>query len=110
MYLACFFGNELRVANMSTGTIYQRGDTWTIDFTVSGRRVRENVGPNKRLAEMVLKKRMTEALENRYFKKRNVGNMSFTVFGELYLERVTASQKSARSERLRVKKWMRHFG
>ncbi len=96
---------------MAGGNIYQRisGKNWTIDFTLNGQRVREVVGPNKRLAEMVLKKRITEVLENRYFNKRNPGSMSFSEFAKLYLERVTAGQKSARTERNRVKYWIGHF-
>src|SRR5438445_407119 len=92
------------------GSIYWRGNKWTIDFTINGRRVREGIGTNRHLAEMVLNKRMTEALENRYFNKRNVGRTSFRELGEMYLERVVPLMKSVRSERIRVHWWMRHFG
>src|SRR5690242_14433524 len=92
------------------GTVYLRGKTWTIGFTVNGVRVREGIGPNRRLAEMILKKRMTEAIENRYFQKRNLGNTPFTEFAQLYLERVTSQQKGARAERIRVLRWMKQLG
>ncbi len=52
---------------VSRGSIYLRGQTWTINYTVGGRRVREAIGTNKKLAEMVLSKRVTEAIENRWF-------------------------------------------
>ena len=84
------------------GSVYLRAGQWTIGFTVNGRRVREKIGGNKRFAEMVLKKRMTEALENRYFSKRNFGRMPFREFAESYLDRVVPQMKSARSERIRV--------
>jgi hypothetical protein len=49
------------------------GKTWTINYAVDGRRVREAIGGSKKLADMVLKKRATDAIENRWFNKRNVG-------------------------------------
>jgi hypothetical protein len=80
------------------GTVYMRAGQWVIGFTVNGTRVRETIGPNKHFAEMVLKKRMTEAMENRYFSKRNLGRMPFRDFAGLYLERAVPMMKSARSE------------
>ena len=79
---------------------------------MNGRRVRGTIGPNKRLADMVLKKRMTEAMENRYFppSQRNLGRMSFREFGDMYLERVIPLMKSVRTERNRVLRWMKDFG
>src|SRR4029077_502818 len=77
---------ERQMAN-GRGTVYMRAGQWTIGFTVNGTRVRETIGPNKHFAEMVLKKRMTETMENRYFSKRNLGRMPFRDFAELYLER-----------------------
>jgi integrase len=94
----------------SSGTIYLRGKTWTINYTVEGRRVRESIGPSKRLAEMVLKKRVTEAIENRWFDKRNVGNTPFAEFAELYIQRHISLLKSLRTERARVLFWKREFG
>src|SRR5690348_3198564 len=93
------------------GTVYLRGKTWTIGLTDHGVRVREGIGPNKRLAERVLAQRMTEVLEGRYFpRKANLGRIPFDQFGHSYLEGVTSQQKSARTERNRVLFWMRVFG
>jgi integrase len=94
----------------SSGTIYLRGSTWTINYTVDGRRVRESIGPSKKLAEMVLKKRVTEAIENRWFDKRNVGNTPFSEFAELYITRHISLLKSPKTERVRVLFWKREFG
>ena len=92
---------------VSRGTVYLRGKTWTIGYTVDGRRVREAIGASKKLAEMVLKKRVTEAIEGRWFQKRVVGNVPFSEFAETYLERATVRLKSAKSERDRVMFWVR---
>ena len=39
---------------------------WWIDFYAEGRRKREKIGPNKKLAEAVLHKRKVEIAENRF--------------------------------------------
>ena len=70
------------------GSVYLRANLWTIDFTINGRRVREGIGTNRRQAEMVLAKRMSEAIEGRYFNKRNLGLMPFKEFADKYLEEV----------------------
>lgn len=95
---------------VSQGSVYLRGATWTINYTVGGRRVREAIGPSKKLAEMVLKKRVTEAIENRWFDKRNVGFTPFSEFAETYITRHIALLKSPKTERVRVLFWKREFG
>jgi hypothetical protein len=87
---------------VSRGSLYLRGQTWTINYTVGGRRMREAIGTNKKLAEMVLNKRITEAIENRWFDKRNVGVMPFSEFAEIYINRHVAMLKSIKAERISV--------
>src|SRR5438132_7564199 len=95
---------------MGNGTIYRRGNSWCVGFTVEGRRVRETVGPNKKVAEKVLSLRITQVLEHRFFPpKRQLGRIPFNQFAEMYLERVVPLMKSIRTERERVKRWMRQF-
>ncbi len=96
---------------MGNGTIYRRGHSWCVGFVVNGRRVRETVGPNKRIAERVLSLRMTQVLENRYFPpSRQLGRMPFKDFAQMYLEREGLLLKSIRTERNRVLAWAREFG
>lgn len=95
---------------VSRGTIYLRGKTWTIGYTAGGRRVREAIGSNRQMAEAVLKKRIVEAIEDRHFDKRNVGKVPFSEFAETYIQRCTSLLKSAKTEVNRVKYWVRHFG
>jgi integrase len=92
------------------GTLYRRNGQWVINFTVNGTRERRTIGPNRRMAERALQKLMTEAVEGRYFKKRDLGRLPFSEFGQLYLDRVVPHMKSARTERTRVLSWMKHFG
>ena len=96
---------------MCNGTIYRRGNSWCVGFTVEGRRVRETVGPNKKVAEKVLSLRMIQVLENRYFPpNRQLGRMPFKDFAQMYLEREGPLLKSIRTERNRVLAWAREFG
>src|SRR5438094_1587624 len=95
---------------MGNGTIYRRGNSWCVGFTMKGRRYRETVGPNKKVAEKVLSLRMTQVLENRYFPpNRALGRMPFNEFAEMYLEREGPLLKSIRTERNRVLAWAREF-
>src|SRR6266487_4484115 len=96
---------------MGNGTIYKRGNSWCVGFTVNGRRVRETVGPNKKIAQKVLSLRMTQVLENRYFPpSRQLGRTPFKNFAQMYLERTGPLMKSNRTERNRVLAWAREFG
>src|SRR5580698_4206105 len=91
-------------------TIYLRRGTYTIGYTVGGRRVREAIGSNRQMAEAVLKKRIVEAIEDRHFDKRNTGRIPFSEFADTYMDRCISVLKSAKTERIRVKYWRRFFG
>jgi integrase len=67
-------------------------------------------GSNRQLAETVLKKRIVEAIEDRHFDRRNIGRVPFSEFAETYMARCTALLKSVKTERDRVKFWIREFG
>jgi integrase len=95
---------------VSRGSVYRRGEVWTINYTAGGRRVREAIGTNRLMAEAVLKKRVVEAIEDRHFDKRNVGRVPFSEFAETYITRCTSVLKSAHSERNRVLFWKDVFG
>ncbi len=97
---------------MGNGTVYKRGDAWCVNFkTAEGLRVRETVGPNKRMAEKVLSLRITQILENRYFPpSRVLGRMPFNEFAQTYTDQVVPLLKSIRTERNRVASWIRVFG
>jgi hypothetical protein len=95
---------------VSRGTVYLRGNTWTIGYQIAGRRFREAIGTNRQMAEAVLKKRIVQALEGRHFNVRNEGRIPFSEFAETYVARCTSLLKSAKSEYNRVQYWVRHLG
>jgi len=66
--------------------IYKRGKTWYIDYYDQyGKRHREAVGPNKRLAEQVLAKRKTEVAEGRFLDKKSQGKVKFEDFAQEFI-------------------------
>jgi integrase len=95
---------------VSRGTVYSRKGTWTIGYTVGGRRVREAIGSNRQMAEAVLKKRVVDAIEGRLFNVRNEGRTPLAEFAQTYVQRCICSLKSAKTERDRVNFWIREFG
>jgi len=46
--------------------VFKKNGYWYIDYYVDGRRKREKVGPNKRQAELVLKKRRVQVAEGKF--------------------------------------------
>jgi integrase len=48
-----------------TGQIFQVGDTWTIRYTVNGRRIKEAAGPRRKDAVELLNKRLGKVAEGR---------------------------------------------
>ena len=95
---------------VSRGTVYLRGKSWTIGYSVGHVRFREAIGTNRQMAEAMLKKRIVEAIEGQHFNVRNEGRISFSQFAATYIERCISVLKSAKTERDRVNFWVREFG
>jgi len=66
------------------GIKFKKGN-WLIDYYVNGRRKREKIGPDKKLAEMVLKKRRVEIAENKYLDVKRELRVKFNDFADEYL-------------------------
>jgi hypothetical protein len=58
---------------------------------VSGRRNRERIAPDKRLAALVLRKRQIEIAEGKYLDKKRVPRCTFNELAALYLPRAQQS-------------------
>ncbi len=56
---------------------YKKGNDWYIDYRERGRRKREKVGPNHRLAVELLQKRKVEMAEQKFFPERQILKRSF---------------------------------
>ena len=66
--------------------VYQKGSDWYIDYRAGGRRKRQKIGPSKKLAETVLRKRKVEAAENKHLDIRRDQKIKFKDFAHTYLE------------------------
>jgi hypothetical protein len=53
-----------------TMAVFKKQGVYWIDYYVSGRRKRERIGPDKRLAETVLQKRKVAIVEGNYLDKQ----------------------------------------
>ena len=50
--------------------VFKKQEVFWIDYYVSGHRKRERIGPDKRLAEVVLKKRKVEIAEGKFLERQ----------------------------------------
>jgi hypothetical protein len=51
-------------------SVFKKQGVYWIDYCVNGHRKRERIGPDKRLAETVLRKRKVEIAEGRFLEKQ----------------------------------------
>ncbi|MBL7132382.1 MAG: tyrosine-type recombinase/integrase [Candidatus Omnitrophica bacterium] len=66
--------------------VLRRGKTYYIDYYANGRRIRESIGPDRRFAETILKKREVEIAEGRFLDIRKNEKIRFEDFAAEYLE------------------------
>lgn len=91
------------------GRVFKRGDIWYIDFGANGRRIRQAVGSNKKLAEMVLKKKLVEVAEGKFPDVRKDQRIKFEDFAQEYLEVHAKNKRSYRSDKINIKTLNKHF-
>jgi hypothetical protein len=87
----------------------KQGACW-IDYYVSGRRKRERIGPDKRLAETVLHKRKVAIAEGKYLDKRTVPRCTFNELAAVYLPWAQVNHRGYASMRSRVAHLREEFG
>lgn len=91
--------------------VYKKGKDWYIDYYVHGRRKREKIGPNKRLAHRVLEKRKVELAEDKYLDKKKVAKILFKDFARYYLETYAVKKRSFKTSFVSsIKKLVSEFG
>jgi hypothetical protein len=67
------------------GVFKKQGVFW-IDYYVNGRRKRERIGPDRRLAGTVLRKRKAEIAEGKYLDKQRPITTTFDELVDAYLQ------------------------
>lgn len=91
------------------GRVFKRGINWYIDLNANGRRLRQAVGPNKKLAETVLAKKLVEVAEGRFLDIAKAEKIKFEVFTQEYLEIHAKSKRSYHSDVDTIKQLGRWF-
>jgi integrase len=89
--------------------VFKKQGVYWIDYYVSGRRKRERIGPDKKLPEVVLRKRKVEIAEGKYLDKRLVPRCTFTELAALYLEWAKVHHRGYVGTRSRVEHFRREF-
>jgi integrase len=90
--------------------VFRKDENWFIDYRFNGRRIREKVGPSKKLADSVLAKRKIEIAEKRFLDVRKVTNETFGEFSARYLEWIVGRIRSVKDDRYRVRLLNGTFG
>ncbi|MCF7875357.1 MAG: site-specific integrase [Candidatus Omnitrophica bacterium] len=68
------------------GTLRKRNNNWYIDYRAYGKRYKECIGRNKKLAQEVLHKRMVEVAEGKFLDKKQEAKIKFENFAKDYIE------------------------
>jgi len=90
---------------------YKRNGQWYIDYYVNGRRKREKIGPNKKFAETVLKKRKVDVAENKFLDIEKKNKIRFEEMARTYLETYSKpNKKSFRRDEVSIKSLTAFFG
>ncbi len=66
--------------------LFKKGENWYIDYYLDGRRRREAVGPNRKVAERALAKRQVQVAENRFLDIVQKSKITFERLTESYLK------------------------
>jgi integrase len=82
--------------------VFKKGKNWYIDYYFSGRRKREMIGPNKKLAESVLAKRRLQIAENKFLDIKKRGKIKFEELGALYLDYSKTNKRSWTRDRTSI--------
>jgi integrase len=74
-------------------SVFKKQGVYWIDYYVNGHRKRERIGPDKRLAETVLRKRKVEIAEGRFLEKKRPVTTTFDELAEAYLSYARDQQR-----------------
>ena len=90
--------------------VFKKQGSWWVDYRVNGRRRREKIGPNKKLAETVLNKRLVEIAEGKYLDVKKVPQISFDKMAGEYIDWSRTNKRSWTQDTYSVKRLKEYFG
>ncbi|MDD5653887.1 MAG: site-specific integrase [Candidatus Omnitrophica bacterium] len=89
--------------------VYFKSGNWYIDYSVAGRRKREKVAPDKKLAELALKKRLIQIAECKFLDLDRIEKILFADFADEYLKIHSKQHKGYRTESKIINHFKRYF-
>src|SRR5574341_1991298 len=89
--------------------LFKKGDIWYVDYYIDGRRKREAVGTNRKMAERVLAKRKVQIAENRYLDVVRRPKVTFEQLSSQYLEYAKVNKLSWSRDALSIQHLTKHF-
>ncbi|MEE9441578.1 MAG: site-specific integrase [candidate division Zixibacteria bacterium] len=89
--------------------LYKKSGTWYIDYYVQGRRKREAIGPNKKMAQSVLAKRKTQVAEKSFLDIQKRPELLFDLLCDQYMEYAKANKRSWERDYRSIKVLKRWF-
>jgi integrase len=99
--------------------VFKKQGVYWIDYYMQGHRKRERIGPDKRLAELTLKKRKVEIAEGKWLDRRKPITTTFDELAEVYLRWIAPDPMRGLPARKRswntldvyaIKKLVEYFG
>ena len=84
-----------KTLRLPPGVRQDKQGNYFLDYYVGGRRTREWIGPNKRLAVTVMGKRRTEIAEGKHLDRRTVRRVTLRQYAEEYTRIYSARKRSA---------------
>ena len=91
-------------------TITKRGKTWYIDYYCGGKRYREAIGPNRKVAEHVRAKRHVDIAEGRFLDVKKSSTSTFDDIAALFLDYSRSNKLSFERDERCVKLLREYFG
>jgi len=90
--------------------VFKKGNDWYIDYYVNGRRKREKIGPNRKLAETVLSKRKVQIAEGKFLDISKQPKTRFKDFASEYLNFSKTNKRSWLRDRTSIRHLKAVFG
>ena len=75
-------------------SVFRKQGVYWIDYYVNGHRKRERIGPDKRLAETVLRKRKVEIAEGKFLERKRLITTTLDELAAAYLAYARANKHS----------------
>ena len=89
--------------------LFKKGDAWYIDYYVDGKRRREAIGPNRKMAEKALAKRRVQVAENEFLDIVRKPKTTFDELAKIYIDYAKTNKLSWTRDEYSIKRLSQNF-